>query len=168
MNGDEYRPRRKRFLIWPLLIAGVVAAFQYFSSQKYVNPETGRSARVALSEAQESSLGLQSYQEVLSQSQAVTSGPEFEMVQKVMRRLIDATGDTLPFSQISWTSTGTGDAPPEAFPGGAFSGTGGAQTLGTVAANQWAESCWGFQYLNTRVAPGGTYTGRVIYTLTAP
>jgi predicted Zn-dependent protease len=93
MNEDEYRPRRRRFLIWPLVIAGVIAAFQYFSSQKYVNPETGRAARVALSEEQESSLGLQSYQEVLSQSQQVTSGPEVEMVQRVMRRLIDATGE---------------------------------------------------------------------------
>src|SRR5215831_6507321 len=93
MNGDEYQPRRRRFLIWPLLIAGAIAAFQYFSSQKYVNPETGRVARVALSEQQESSLGLQSYQEVLSQSQAVTSGPEFDMVQRVMHRLIGATGE---------------------------------------------------------------------------
>jgi hypothetical protein len=82
--------------------------------------------------------------------------------------LIDATGDTLPFSQISWTSSGNGDTPPEVFPGGAFNGTGVAQTLGTVAANQWAEACWSFQYLNTLVAPGGTYIGRVIYTLTAP
>jgi predicted Zn-dependent protease len=93
MGDDEYQPRRRRFVIWPLLIAGIFAAYQYFSSQKYVNPETGRAARVALSEEQESSLGLQSYQEVLSQSQQVTSGPEVEMVQRVMHRLIEATGD---------------------------------------------------------------------------
>src|SRR6516162_9626196 len=93
-EDQQYQPRRRRRLIlWPLLIAGAIAAFQYFSSQKYVNPETGRSARVALSEQQESSLGLQSYQEVLSQSQTISSGPEAEMVQRVMRRLIAATGE---------------------------------------------------------------------------
>jgi len=93
MNGEEGRPRRRHFIIWPLLIAGVIAGFQYFSSQKFVNPETGRPARVALSEGQEASLGLQSYEEVLSQSQVITTGPEVELVQKVMRKLVAATGD---------------------------------------------------------------------------
>jgi predicted Zn-dependent protease len=92
MNGEQVR-RRKHFIIWPLVIAGIIAVFQYFSSQKYVNPETGRIARVALSEGQEAALGLQSYQDVLSQSEVITSGPEVEMVQKVMRRLEAATGD---------------------------------------------------------------------------
>jgi metalloendopeptidase OMA1, mitochondrial len=96
MNEYEYQqnqPRRKRRLIlWPLVIAGVVAAFQYFSSQKYVNPETGRAAHVALSEGQEAALGLQSYEDVLSQSQVISSGPQVAMVKKVMNRLEAATG----------------------------------------------------------------------------
>jgi predicted Zn-dependent protease len=93
MNGEQVQPRRRRFIIWPLAIAVIIAAFQYFSSQKYVNPETGRAARVALSEGQEAALGLQSYEDVLSQSQVVTSGPEVELVQKVMKRLEAATRD---------------------------------------------------------------------------
>jgi predicted Zn-dependent protease len=94
MNGYyDTQPRRRRFLLWPLVIAGVFAAFQYFSSQKYVNPETGRVAHVALSEGQEAALGLQSYEDVLSQSQVVNSGPEVELVQKVMKRLEAATGE---------------------------------------------------------------------------
>jgi predicted Zn-dependent protease len=94
MNGQEDgRGSRGRFIIWPLVIAGIIAAFQYFGSQKYVNPETGRAARVALSEGQESALGLESYREVLSQSKVVTSGPEVEVVQKVLRRLELATGE---------------------------------------------------------------------------
>jgi predicted Zn-dependent protease len=76
-----------------LVIAGIFAAFQYFSSQRYVNPETGRAARVALSEGQEATLGLQSYEDVISQSQVVSSGPEAEMVNRVMNRLEAATGD---------------------------------------------------------------------------
>jgi predicted Zn-dependent protease len=94
MNDEGYQPRRrKHFIIWPLLIAGIIALYQYVSSQKYVNPETGRAARVALSEGQEAALGLQSYQEVLSQSQVIKSGPEVELVNKVMTRLEAATGD---------------------------------------------------------------------------
>ena len=93
MNGDESQPRRRRFLIWPLLIAVAIAGFQYCRSQKYVNPETGRASRVGMSEQQESRLGLQTYEEVLSQSRTVPAGPEVELVQRVMHRLIDATGE---------------------------------------------------------------------------
>src|SRR5215475_858322 len=92
-EDQQYQPRRRRRLIlWPLAIAAAFAAFQYFSSQKYVNPETGRAAHVALSEGQEAALGLQSYQDVLSQSQVVNSGPQVELVRKVMNRLEAATG----------------------------------------------------------------------------
>src|SRR5215469_2750630 len=94
MNGYyDTQPRRRRFILWPLVIAGLFAAFQYFSSQRYVNPETGRVAHVAMSEGQEAALGLQSYEDVLSQSQVVNSGPEVELVQRVMKRLEAATGD---------------------------------------------------------------------------
>lgn len=92
MYENENPPRRRRRLVlWPLAIAAVVAAFQYFSAQKYTNPETGRAAHVALSEGQEAALGLQSYEDVLSQSQVINSGPEVELVKKVMNRLEAAT-----------------------------------------------------------------------------
>jgi len=92
MYENENQPRRRRRLVlWPLAIAAVVAAFQYFSAQKYTNPETGRAAHVALSEGQEAALGLQSYEDVLSQSQVINSGPEVELVKKVMNRLEAAT-----------------------------------------------------------------------------
>jgi hypothetical protein len=81
--------------------------------------------------------------------------------------LTDGNGDTLPFSQISWTSTGNGDTGAEPFPAGTF-GAGGVQTVGAIAQNQWAESCWTFSYRNSIVPPAGTYTGVVLYTLTAP
>src|SRR5215475_1883258 len=86
--------------------------------------------------------------------------------------LTDAAGDTIPFSQISWTSGGTGDTTgngflPEVFPAGTFVG-GGVQTVGTIGQNQWAESCWTFSYKNTVTPAAGTYTGRVVYTVTLP
>lgn len=75
-------------------MAGVVVVFQYCNSPKYVNPETGRTARVALSEGQEESLGLQSYQEVLASSRVITEGPQVALVQRVMQRLVAGTGET--------------------------------------------------------------------------
>ena len=76
----------------PIVAAALFFAYQYFTSEKFVNPETGRKSHVALSTQQESALGLQSYQQVLSQSQSITSGPELEMVKRVAGRLATATG----------------------------------------------------------------------------
>jgi hypothetical protein len=81
--------------------------------------------------------------------------------------LTDTTGDSIPFSQINWTSSGIQDPPTEPFPAGTFV-SGGVQTVGSMASNTWNESCWTFSYLNTKVAAAGTYTGAVLYTMTAP
>jgi predicted Zn-dependent protease len=43
---------------------------------------------VGLSESQEQTLGLQSFQQVLSQSQIIQSGMDYDLVVKVARRLI--------------------------------------------------------------------------------
>jgi predicted Zn-dependent protease len=116
-NQYQYS-RRKHFVIWPLLIAVVFGLYQYFGSQRYVNPETGRAARVALSEGQEASLGLQSYEEVLSQSQVQTQGPEVDLVKRVMGRLIAATGDA--GKNLDWQVSVVRDDKANAFclPGG--------------------------------------------------
>lgn len=76
----------------PIVVALLFIAYQYFTSEKYVNPETGRKSHVGMSTGQEAVLGLQSYQQVLSQSQTVDSGPELEMVRRVVQRLAAATG----------------------------------------------------------------------------
>ena len=47
-------------MIVPLLLAGLVMVGQFCGSEKVINPETGRAARVALSSEQEEALGLQS------------------------------------------------------------------------------------------------------------
>ncbi|MEO7723606.1 MAG: hypothetical protein ABIU29_02795, partial [Chthoniobacterales bacterium] len=74
----------RRHIKWlPILIAGIFFAYQYFSSEKFVNPETGRTSHVGLSTEQESALGLQSYKQVLAQAQTVDAGPESEMVKRV-------------------------------------------------------------------------------------
>ena len=88
------------------------------------------------------------------------------VIATVPTSLTDSAGDTLPFSQISWNSNGIGDTGSQPFPAGSFTGT--SQSVGNIAQNQWAESCWSFSYKNTVVPAAGTYTGQVLYTLTAP
>ena len=79
--------------------------------------------------------------------------------------LINASGDTLPFNRIAWTSSGNGDPTPT-IPSGAF--TGATQTLLSVGSNSWFESCLAFRYLNTQVVPAGVFTGTATFMLSAP
>ena len=81
--------------------------------------------------------------------------------------LTDAGGDSLPFSKISWTSSGNGDSGTEIFPGGSFV-NGGTQTVGTMSSNTWNESCWTFSFANNGMFAAGSYSGTVLYTMTAP
>jgi metalloendopeptidase OMA1, mitochondrial len=83
----------RRHIKWlPLLLAGLFFAYQYFSSEKFVNPETGRKSHVAMSTREEALLGLQTYQQVLAQSERIDAGPELEMIKRVASRLVSATG----------------------------------------------------------------------------
>lgn len=95
-----------------------------------------------------------------------TTGTATLSVSTSAANLVDAAGDKIPFSQISWASSGNGDTGTEAIPGGTF--TGGTQTLATLAVNTWNESCHTFSYKNTSSVAAGTYTGRATYTLSAP
>jgi len=83
--------RRLLFRLVPIGIAAAVVFFQFFSSEKITN-EAGRTARHALDPKQEEVLGLESYQQVLQESDTVDAGPEFELVKRVAQRLAAATG----------------------------------------------------------------------------
>jgi hypothetical protein len=80
--------------------------------------------------------------------------------------LSNGSGDTIPFSQISWTSSGNGDTGAQPVPSGTF--TGGMQVLASYPVNSWRESCLSFSYANANLVASGSYTGRVTYTLSAP
>jgi hypothetical protein len=75
-------------------------------------------------------------------------------------------GDTIPFSQISWTVAAPGSANPNVISAGTFSGA--SQTLATVSANTYVENCHSFSYANSALQAAGTYNGRVTYTMTSP
>ena len=79
--------------------------------------------------------------------------------------LTNATGDALPFSAISWTSTANGNTAAD-IPAGTFNGS--TLVLRNIAPNTWVENCLIFSYANSAVVPPGVYQGRATYTLTAP
>lgn len=81
--------------------------------------------------------------------------------------LVNATGDTIPISQIRWDSSGNGDTGTQPIAAGTF--TGGTQTLATdFLRNTWRESCHTFVYRNQQIPAAGTYNVRVTYTLATP
>lgn len=91
----EQRGGLGRVLLWrvlPLGVVGLIILFKFFGAEKAENPLTGKRHRVALSSQQEAVLGLQSFQQVLAQSDTLTSGPEVELVRRVASRLAAATG----------------------------------------------------------------------------
>lgn len=82
--------------------------------------------------------------------------------------LVNENGDTIAISQIRWTSSGNGDGAYQPIPGNRNFAA-GVQTLANdFYRNTWRESCLSFRYENDNVVPGGTYTARVTFTLTAP
>ena len=109
--------RRLLIRVVPIAIAVIVVAYQFFSAEKFTN-DAGRTARVALSPAQEAELGFQSYAQVMSQSQPVESGAEYELVKRVAGRLAAATGDAA--KKFDWRVALVRDAQVNAFclPGG--------------------------------------------------
>jgi metalloendopeptidase OMA1, mitochondrial len=86
------RPGRAGFRIVPLLLFGIIALFYILNNRSTV-PVTGRSQVVGMSEDQEMALGLQSYREVLGQSDVVRDGPEVSLLRTVGQRLAKATGE---------------------------------------------------------------------------
>lgn len=76
--------------------------------------------------------------------------------------LVNGSGNTLPFNEISWT-TRDGD-----IPGGRFN-QGAAQTFFNMniayPRGRGVIDYLTFRYDNDTVYPAGTYTGRVVYTI---
>jgi predicted Zn-dependent protease len=109
----------RRHIKWlPIAVAALFFAYQYCSSEKFVNPETGRGSHVGMSTEQEAALGLQTYQHVLAQSRIINSGPEIDSVKRVTSRLATATGKA--GASFDWKVSLINDSQQNAFclPGG--------------------------------------------------
>jgi hypothetical protein len=73
--------------------------------------------------------------------------------------------NTIPVSQISWSSTAIGNAAAD-IPAGTF--TGSTQFLANIGRNTWVENCFTYSYANAAFVAAGTYTGRAVFTLLVP
>jgi hypothetical protein len=80
--------------------------------------------------------------------------------------LTNAGGQTIPISQISWTSSGNGDTGVQPIPAGTF--VAGQSELTTFPRNTWRESCLTFRYGNQNLVAAGTYEATVTFTLAQP
>ncbi|MCR9143994.1 MAG: M48 family metallopeptidase [bacterium] len=83
---------RGRFKWVGVLLILCYAGYFYISNRETV-PLTGRSQIVDLSREEETALGVQSYREILSESQVVQSGPAVEQIRRIGRRLAEVSED---------------------------------------------------------------------------
>lgn len=81
-----------RFKVWPLVIFALFAVGYFFANRETV-PLTGRKQVVGMTPNEEASLGLQSYQAILGQSEVLSGGPEVELVRRIGRRLAKVADD---------------------------------------------------------------------------
>ena len=90
-NSNQRAPQRSFGLLRlvPLVFFGLYMAYYYFSHREVV-PITGRKQLVDLTREQEAALGYQSYQEILSTENVVTSGDAPKLVRGIAERLIAA------------------------------------------------------------------------------
>lgn len=91
--------------------------------------------------------------------------PELATLQVTTPATLTNGADTIPFAQISWTSTALGN-PTADIPAGTFNG--GTLFLRNINRNTYVENCHTFTYANTNLVAPGVYNGRATYTLTAP
>ena len=80
---------RRGLKLWPILLFGLYFAYYYFSNKNDA-PFTGRSQLLDTSAQEEAALGLQSYREILQQSEVVRSGELPQQVQSIAQRLVSA------------------------------------------------------------------------------
>jgi predicted Zn-dependent protease len=109
--------RRRRIIWWPIVLFGLYAAYYYLTNQETV-PITGRSQLVDMSREQEAALGLQSYQQILSQENVVPSGKTVDVVRTVGQRLATAAAPEDPGFEWEYNVIQSDQANAFALPGG--------------------------------------------------
>ncbi|MCW2922421.1 MAG: Peptidase Ste24p precursor [Thermoleophilia bacterium] len=78
-----------RRIMLGVVLAIAVVAFTYFSGEEQKVPVTGRTQRVAMSDAQQEQLGLQVFDQTLADEgeKVIESGAQYEQVKRVAERL---------------------------------------------------------------------------------
>ena len=114
------RTRTKRnggFRLLPMILFALYGLYYYFSNQEEV-PLTGRSQIVDMSREQEAALGLQSYQQLLSQEQVIQSGQAVDTLREIGKRIERAAADVDPGFTWEYNLIDSDQANAFALPGG--------------------------------------------------
>lgn len=88
--------------LFPLIAFACYMMFYYVHNSQRI-PLTGRKHMVDTSLQQDAALGLQSYRQILSQSQVIASGPQVDLVKRVgerLKKVIDDPGFQWEFNLI--------------------------------------------------------------------
>lgn len=88
-SGSAQGGSRRGLKLWPILLFAIYFGYYYFSHGN-VASYTGRKQLIDTSAKEEAALGLQSYRQILSQSQVVTGGQLPGQVRDIAQRLIAA------------------------------------------------------------------------------
>ena len=116
LGGGTMR-RRGGFRWQIMLLFAIGAAGYYFLNQKTV-PYTGRKQLRTMKPVQEMQLGLQSYQQILQDSQVLTSGPVVDAVNEIGVKLARAASDSDPGFEWAFNVIESEQANAFALPGG--------------------------------------------------
>ncbi len=116
MGGRRRRISWKVRLI-PIALFAIYGLYYYVSNQETV-PITGRSQLVDMSREQEMSLGLQSYQEILSQSEVMQQGDAVNLIKTIGTKLANAAADVDPGFNWEFNVIQSEQANAFALPGG--------------------------------------------------
>ena len=101
----------------PIILFAIYGLYYYVSNQETV-PITGRTHLVDMTREQEMSLGLQSYQEILSKSQVLPQGKAVELIRTIGRKLAQAAADVDPGFDWEFNVIQSDQANAFALPGG--------------------------------------------------
>ncbi len=114
------QPRRRmswKVRLVPIALFALYGLYYYVSNQETV-PITGRSQLVDMSREQEMSLGLQSYQEILSQSDVMQQGDAVNLIKTIGTKLARAAADVDPGFNWEFNVIQSEQANAFALPGG--------------------------------------------------
>jgi len=89
-----------------------------FLSGCHTVPETGRSAFTLLPESQVKGMGLSAFEQIKQESPLITSGRNYEMIQRVGRRIADAVDKDMPDADWEFIYIDEDEVNAFALPGG--------------------------------------------------
>ena len=117
MRGQPRQRMSWKVRLIPIVLFAIYGLYYFVSNQEIV-PITGRSQLIEMTREQEMSLGLQSYQEILSQSQVIQQGASVNLIRTVGQKLVRAAADVDPGFDWEFNVIQSEQANAFALPGG--------------------------------------------------